>query len=129
MAKMSTILIADDDRGMVEAITIRLHAAGHHVVSCMDGEDALSLARGIRPDVIVLDVNMPAGSGQDVHEQLQMFGELGDTPVVYITGASRDEIDQLKTRVNPFAVLRKPFDAMELLETIADAIEAFPQII
>lgn len=124
-----TILIADDDRGLVEALSIRLHAAGYHVVACMDGDDAVETAEGVDPDVIVLDVHMPAGSGPDAQKILQSRGDIDHTPVIYMTGSSPDEVKRISEGVVPFAVVHKPFEADQLISTIQAALEAFPRVL
>ncbi len=117
-----TILIADDDRGLVEAMTIRLHAAGYHVIACLDGDDALTEACGQHPDVIVLDVNMPGGTGQDVHEQLRNLEELGDTPVIYVTGKASPEDEQKARDLGAAAFMRKPVEPEALIGAICGAL-------
>ncbi len=113
-----TVLIADDDRGLVEALSIRLNAAGYHVVSCMDGDDVVEQVRGDRPDVMVLDINMPAGTGPEAQKALEAFREGDRVPVIYISGESAEAIRRVQAQMKPSAILRKPFDAEELIAVI-----------
>ena len=64
------ILIADDDRNLLQALTVRLDAAGYDVITTQDAYQALDFARKHRPDLLLLDINMPAGSGFSVHERI-----------------------------------------------------------
>lgn len=117
-----TILIADDDIAMVTALRTRLMATGFDVVTCNDAYQALEFARKSLPDVMLLDINMPAGSGLSVRERLSNIPELAKTPVIYITGDGRAELRQKARDLGAYAVVVKPFVFESLLATIHAAI-------
>lgn len=116
------ILIADDDFALLAAIRIRLEAEGYRVVVAQDAYQALARARDLRPDLLVLDVNMPAGKGFSVHQRIAKIDELANTPVLYITGECADSIERSAARLGARTVLHKPFATTELLEAITDAL-------
>jgi CheY-like chemotaxis protein len=61
-----SVLIADDEKDLVEAFTLLLEDLGYTVYSALDGETTLALLREKKPDVLILDINMPRVSGEDV---------------------------------------------------------------
>jgi len=60
------VLCADDDRDILALLVLRLERAGYRVEQAVDGEQALQLARELKPDVVVLDVMMPRMTGTEV---------------------------------------------------------------
>ena len=72
MSTAPLVLCADDDADILALLTIRLERAGFRVAQAADGEQALSLARELSPDVLVLDVMMPRLSGTDVLSALRL---------------------------------------------------------
>ncbi|MEQ8317599.1 MAG: response regulator [Phycisphaerales bacterium] len=121
-----TILIADDDTALLTALRLRLEAEGFAVVTAQDGYSAVDRATHARPDLIVLDVNMPAGNGFSVQARLQKIEELQQTPVIYLTGSAADSIDRSAAALGAFAVIHKPFATADLLATIHEALANVP---
>ncbi len=85
-----SILIADDDRDLVQALAARCRQLGLQVVMAYDAMSALTLAHAKRPDMVCLDVSMPNGDGLSVAEMLSSDEQLRSTPVIVLT-ASSDE--------------------------------------
>jgi DNA-binding response OmpR family regulator len=119
----ATILIADDNVGILKALKVRLAAEGFTVISAQDAYQALELARKHRPDLFLLDVNMPAGNGFSVQERVSKCEELRGVPVIYITGDKGPEIDRVARQVGAYCVIRKPFTFSDLLVTIHAALQ------
>ena len=115
------ILIADDDESFLAALATRFRKEGYDVITSYDGYGALAQASVTRPDAIVLDVNMPCGSGFAVQEHLHKLGWLL-APIIYITGEKSDRVDMLAEQLNALAVFHKPFDVDELLKTVSTAV-------
>lgn len=110
------ILIADDDDAMLSAIRIRLETEGFEVLTAQDGYQALAMTRTARPDLLVLDINMPAGSGFSVRDRLAKIDGMADTPVIFITGETADAIRRDAIAHGVTSVLHKPFRSEELVE-------------
>ncbi len=89
---IATILIADDDRDLVEALRLRCRALGLEVQTAHDGYTALTLAHQCRPDLICLDVNMPGGGGLSVCDMLADDDRLATVPIIILTGQSAGEV-------------------------------------
>src|SRR6266704_5447384 len=124
---VKTILIAEDDKKIAAALTIRLKAAGYNVVVTRDGYDGLKAAALERPDVIVTDIWMPVGTGLCLAEQLQEVGL--QIPVIFITASHNDILVQKARQLNGFACFRKPYDSDQLLSAIALATENHPSLL
>jgi len=121
--KQPKVLIADDDAMLLVAVTERLEHQGMEVVPCRDAYMATDLARRHRPDVIILDMNMPAGRGDSTHERLTQMEETRSIPVIYLTGESSAKVQERARSLGAFAVVLKPFDPAELIAYVRAAAE------
>ena len=124
---MARVLVVDDDRQLIEVLSIALGDAGHEVRTAHDGLEALDVVKSFRPAVVVADVNMPRLDGFAMCKRLREGGEA--TPVVLLT--SRDsEIDEtLGLELGADDYVTKPFAMRVLLARITailrrDAIRA-----
>lgn len=77
-----TILVVDDEPSIVEVLSLYLSREGYSVLSADNGERALSLARGARPDLIVLDIMLPYKSGLEVTSLLRREHNI---PIILLT--------------------------------------------
>ena len=91
------ILIVEDDRDLRRALTIRLKAHGYDVVTAEDGVYAVSTARKEHPDLVLLDIGLPAGDGLTVLDRYSKLSDLCDIPVVVLTGRDEDGTRSLLT--------------------------------
>lgn len=110
-------LIVDDDKGIVEAVTIGLqfHWQDAQVAAASDGEQGLRQFQALVPDVILLDVNMPYMNGFEV---LQRIRQVSDVPVLMLT-ARGDEISKVRgLELGADDYLVKPFSHLELFARI-----------
>ncbi len=86
-----TILIADDDRDLVRVLSMRCRQLGARVIAAYDAMTALTLVHEERPDLIILDIKMPGGSGLSVCEMLACDGRFASIPVLVLTGRADEE--------------------------------------
>jgi DNA-binding response OmpR family regulator len=91
MAKNKLVLIADDDENVVDVVARRCETLGLRVERAYDGKSALEKVMTQEADLIVLDVNMPGGSGLTVCEMLSRDQHLKSIPVIMLTGRKDDE--------------------------------------
>jgi signal transduction histidine kinase/DNA-binding response OmpR family regulator/HAMP domain-containing protein len=110
-----TVLVVDDDPAARELLIANLKAAGYRLVQAASGEEALSLARTMRPDAITLDVIMPKPDGWDVLSALKADADLRDIPVVIVTVLSDRGIG---LSLGAVEVLTKPVDRARLTTLI-----------
>lgn len=116
------IVVADDDRSLLVALKTRLEAAGFEVHSAQDGFMTVQAVRRLGPDVVLLDVGMPAGDGFSVEERVRH--SVGDELVefVYMTGSQEPEVLEEARARHSFALIQKPFDADELVRILRGAV-------
>ncbi len=122
MTRRPRILLADDDELLLKALTIRLEKLNVEVFTATDGYTSLARATELKPDLLILDVNMPAGDGFSVQERLRNDPVLRDIPVIYLTGDQSERLDSICQRLGGFALFHKPFRLPELIESINQAL-------
>jgi two-component system cell cycle response regulator len=110
---MSRILIADDSRVYVHLISGWLHDRGFEVVAASDAIQAFVMATQHRPDVVILDISMPGGSGIDVLKKLKLSTKTKHIPVLVVTGNAGNEMRTLVKRLGAADLLEKPLDCAE----------------
>jgi len=117
-AEQKTILVADDDKDLVMALSIRLKAAGYDVISAHDGEEAYELASKNKPDLIILDVRMPAGGGFSSIDRMKHSLTTRNIPVIFLTAFDDEEMREEGRNLGAAGFFRKPFDDSEFMAAI-----------
>ncbi len=117
-----TILIAEDDTSLLRLHKQSLSRAGFRVLTATTGLEALSLARRESPDLLLLDVQMPALSGFEVARLLKFDAKYRSIPIVMLTalGETADEKMGYETGADRYLV--KPIPYVQLLEVIRGLI-------
>ncbi|MCG2612843.1 response regulator [Terrimonas sp. NA20] len=110
-----TILVVDDDEGILDATSAILEYEGYLVHSTLDGASVLQL-EGPLPDLLLLDIWMSGTDGTDVCRQLKSNADTRHLPVIMIS-ASRD-IEQYARDAGADDFLAKPYEMKELLEKV-----------
>ena len=93
---MTTILLVDDSKFLRMATERALTRAGYRVITAEDGEQALLLARGKKPDLILLDMLLPKISGPEVLKELKKDPETKEIAVVVLSGLSQKNASRLQ---------------------------------
>ena len=116
------ILLVDDDKDVLRALSMRLKANGYGVVFAGDGIAAVSVARNEVPDVIILDIGLPGGDGFTVMERLGSILPVAQVPVIILTARDISGNEARARAAGALAFLLKPVDNDVLLETIQEAL-------
>ena len=119
---MSSVLVVDDDLKLLKAVQVRLESLGYDVMIAQDAYHALATSVRSHPDLLVLDINLPAGNGFGIEHRLHEIDSLRDTPVIYITGETPEAIKEHIRHSQARKVLFKPFDAADLEAAVIEAI-------
>jgi len=115
---MTTILIVDDEPPILDLVRFTLEDADVRVVEASDGAEALLVARREKPDLILLDVQMPKLTGLEVCRQLRREEAFAQTPIVMLTAATQ-EADRVRGReAGADEYLTKPFSPLALLALV-----------
>jgi len=117
---MAKILVVDDERPIVEAISYNLRKEGYEVMTAADAQECVAVARRQPPDLVLLDIMLPSGSGLDVCRQLRL--EHGNIPVLLLTAKVQNSDQRRFADLGVEAVLFKPFDPMTLSAQIASVL-------
>src|ERR1700730_9027217 len=89
---MKSVLLIDDDNIFLLTIGMRLKSMGYTVCTAKDAASAVTVVRKSGPDVIVLDVSLPAGDGFLVAERLQNLIASAATPIIFITASEKADL-------------------------------------
>ncbi len=113
------ILVAEDERDIVDMIRVVLEARGLDVLAAYDGLGALDLAKKEKPDLIITDLLMPGITGLELCKRLRTDEELCRTPIIVITSVTQDSdmadgFWRIATNSDDF--ITKPFDPYDLAD-------------
>jgi FixJ family two-component response regulator len=121
--KIRTIIgIVDDDQSVRDSISSLLRSAGFKTAPFASAEEFLNSDRQSDPDCLLLDVRMPGLSGLELQSELR--GKKFQTPIIFITAVTDDQVRAKALEQGASAVLGKPFNEEVLLCAIQAAIEA-----
>ena len=123
MGQKKKILIVDDERDIVKALMIRLQGAGYDVVTAFDGAQGVFMAHKEKPDLILLDIRMPAGNGFSVAQRLKRSIHTFTIPVIFLTGSPEKNAEEKAMALGARFYIKKPYDPEELLDAIKRALE------
>lgn len=122
--KQAKILLVDDEPDLLSTVSYRLKFAHFAVVTASNGQEALEKAASERPDLILLDTNMPIMNGHEVLRQLRADPELRDIPVIMLTArAAADDISTASS-LGIADYVTKPFDFNELMQKIKAIVDS-----
>ena len=114
----SKILIVDDDPDLRQALKLRLRANHYETVHAVDGYSAIAQAYKEHPNLIILDLGLPAGDGFMVLDRLQRDDKLSSIPVIVLTARDPQSSEQRSLQAGAAAFFQKPADNAELLSVI-----------
>ena len=117
---MKTVLLVDDDKTILLATGVRLKGMGYTVCTATDAVSAISTFVKNDPDVVVLDISLPAGDGFLVADRLQNLVGSKATPIIFMTASEKPELRERARKLGAAGFLKKPFNAA----TLADVIES-----
>lgn len=122
------VLVADDEKDVLEVMAKKIAAAGYLVVTAADGEEAWAKIKSESPDVIVLDLTMPKKDGLDVLKDLRDNPPSAQWQPVIIVSA-RGELEDMKKGLDLEAdhYITKPCDMETVLKGIRMMVNLIPQ--
>ena len=125
--KKKRILVIEDDKSLRELLAVRLRTYDYEVDTAENGKTGLSLCKEKKPDLMLLDVNLPDILGVDIAEMIRNSkADFGPPKIIVVTGIAYS-IDDPKDRwQREFGVsdfITKPFDFEDLLRKITQVLE------
>lgn len=122
---MKRIFLVEDDPIIVDLIKSILTSYNYDVIHTSNGADALSIAKQIQPDLVLLDVMLPGLDGYSIQTKLGEDDDLRKVPVIVITAKSQLE-DVFRQTSNFAGFLTKPFKVKDLLDNIERVLSSSP---
>ena len=122
---MYNILVCDDDRDIVAALTIYLTAEGYHVLPAYTGEEALRVAAENEVQLALMDIMMPALDGISATARLR---ETSNIPIILLTAKSEDTDKVLGLNIGADDYITKPFNPLEVLARVRSQLRRYMQL-
>ena len=116
------ILVVDDEPDCISIIQCRLEWCHHEVITAANGEEGLQTAEKEKPDLILLDTNMPVMNGQEMLERLRKHPILKDTPVIMVTALCEKHDIAAASALGVEDYVTKPIDFASLIEKISNIL-------
>ena len=126
MGEKKKVLIVDDERDIVKAVKIRLQSRGYEVVAAFDGAQGVFMAHKEKPDLIILDIRMPAGDGFSVADRLRRSAHTWNIPIIFLTGSPETNAEERAKELGARFYIKKPYDPEELFDAVERAMEKEP---
>jgi DNA-binding response OmpR family regulator len=117
------ILIVDDDPDLRRALKLRLRANHYETFHAADGYSAIAMAQKEHPNLIILDLGLPAGDGFVVLDRLQNSDSLSNIPVIVLTARDAQNNEERSLKAGASAFFQKPVDNAEFLDVIRATLE------
>lgn len=116
------IMIADDDPDFRLALSVRLRANNFDTVSVCDGYSALAMALKETPNLIILDLGLPAGDGFAILKHVKEYPALSRVPIIVLTGRHSGDNERRSLESGAIAFFQKPHDEVELMQVIRSSL-------
>lgn len=123
---MALILVVDDYAPILSMLHLMLSSAGYEVFTASDGAAVPELAAHLKPDLVLMDVDMPRRDGVAICGDLKRTPATTDIPVLMMTGRLSMGVLREARAAGALGVLSKPFIRVRLLEEVASAITPRP---
>lgn len=120
---MKKILLAEDEKDLVEVVKLRLEANNYEVIAAYDGEEALSKAHKLMPDLIILDLMLPKMDGYKVRGLLKKNARYANIPIIMFTARGQKNDEELGREMGADAYIIKPFEPQALLSKIQELLK------
>ena len=120
MPDKKKILIVDDDPNVHVILKLTFERGGYQVASAMDAMQGPMMAKNLKPDLIVLDIMMPAGGGVSVYRRLKQNAVTMAIPVIIHSSTLPDAIRDSLPEVDDLPVVQKPADLTQLLRLVSE---------
>jgi len=119
---MAKILIADDSRFQVQMLASWLTPIGFEVIFAVDALQTWMMALRLNPDVILLDINMPGGTGIEVLKRLRMSNKTRHIPVIVVSADENPATEAKARSLGAAEFLHKPVDQEQLCLSVNRAL-------
>lgn len=123
---MAKILVIDDEEPVLDMLHLRLTMLGYQVILSPDGVYGPETAEREKPDLIILDFNMPAIDGAVVHQRLRGLAATASVPIIFLTASVVTQVMQKVKGDQMTRFLEKPINFAVLTKMIAEFLPPPP---
>ena len=120
------ILIIEDDKDLAMVLAMRLSKAGFEVRTAQDAALGVKEAHQFKPNLIILDLMLPAGGGFAVMERLKLSTHTNQIPIFILTGTGDDKAKQTAMDLGAQKLISKPYEFDQLLADITKIVPLTP---
>jgi two-component system alkaline phosphatase synthesis response regulator PhoP len=117
------VLVVDDEPNIVLSLEFLMAQAGYEVRTAKDGDEALRIVAQDRPDLVLLDINMPGSSGYEVCQQIRAGTDRGAIKILMITAKGRAVEREKGLALGADDYITKPFSAQEVVDKVAQYLD------
>ena len=117
------ILLVEDEKDMVYAITLQLENNGYEVIAAYDGHAGFKKAKSEKPDLIILDLMLPKMDGYKVCGLLKTDMRYNEIPIIMFTARAQKSDKEMGKEVGADAYITKPFGPQVLLKKIKELLK------
>jgi len=116
------ILVVEDQEDLRGVLRDLLSGSGYAVVEAADGQDALTKAKSERPDLILMDIQMPVLDGYEATRQIKADPSLAKTPIIAVSSFAMKGDEEKARAAGCNHYVTKPYSPLQLLRTIRDVL-------
>ena len=116
-----TVLLLEDNDSVRELLKVLLETEGYAIIEASDGQDGLTKAQELKPDLMILDLMMPGVDGESVLKTMRRHSKLSKVPVLVVSG-KYESLDSLRAQIGHENIFPKPFEPSRMLDRIGELI-------
>lgn len=116
-----TVLLLEDNDSVRELLKVLLETEGYSIIEASDGQDGLTKAQELEPDLMILDLMMPGLDGENVLRTMKRHSKLSKVPVLVVSG-KYESLDLLRNQIGDENIFPKPFEPSRMLDRIGELI-------
>lgn len=122
---MNTVLVVDDDKEIVEAISIYLSGEGFNIIKAYDGAEAINALKENVVHLVLMDIMMPNMNGIEATLKIR---ETNSVPIIFLSAKSEDTDKILGLNLGADDYITKPFNPLELIARVKSAIRRYTSL-
>ena len=119
---MRRLLIVDDEPDLLRLTVLFLFKKGYEVLTAMDGENAVTMAKECKPDFILLDIKLHKMNGYEAFEKIRSDRSLSKIPIVFASADASVNVAENAKRLGAEGYLLKPFETTALIDKIKQCL-------
>ena len=117
---MQKILLIEDDTGIITPLSLYIEQSGYSIIVCQNGNDAIELFTTEKPNIVILDINLPGKNGIEICKEIRNISE---TPIIVLSARESEDDKVMLLELGADDYVSKPFSPRELMARIATILK------